>query len=274
HVEASDYHGQWLGRDSVVRFSIAPAITETWWFRLVCALLLLSTAYLMYRWHIQRMARQMAGRLQERVNERERIARELHDTLLQSVQSLILHVHASVLRLPDKDAVRTQLEMALQQADAVVDEGRERICELRGDDADQLNLPDAILASAARLQPDDASPVHLKLSGTVRALDATVYDDAVAIITEAITNAYRHARARTIAVDLRYGARELHCVVRDDGIGIPDEIQRDGGRQHHWGMRGMAERAASIQARLVLHSCAGKGTEWHLYIPAAHAYPR
>jgi signal transduction histidine kinase/ligand-binding sensor domain-containing protein len=274
HVAASDYNGKWSEHDTVTYFTIAPATTETWWFKVSSTVLLLSAAYLTYRWHIQRMTRQMAGRLQERVNERERIARELHDTLLQSIQSLIMHVHATVMRLPAKDEIRTQLEMALQQADAVVDEGRGRICELRGEDAHKLSFPDAVLATAARLQPGDAGPIHLKIGGMMRQLDPKVYEDTVAIIAEAIANAYSHARAETIEVQLRYGARELRCIVRDDGIGIPAEILSDGGRENHWGMRGMVERAARIHAKLVLRSCAGNGTEWQLVIPAALAYTR
>lgn len=274
HVAASDYNGKWSEHDTVTYFTIAPATIETWWFKTLCAVLLLSAAYLTYRWHIQRMTRQMAGRLQERVNERERIARELHDTLLQSIQSLILHVHAAVVRLPAKEEIRTQLEIALQQADAVVDEGRGRICELRGEDAHKLNFPDAVLAAAARLQPVDAGPIRLKMGGMVRQLDPKVYEETVAIIAEAVANAYAHARAETIEVQLRYGARELRCIVRDDGIGIPAEILSDGGRRNHWGMHGMAERAARIHAKLVLRSYASDGTEWQLAIPAALAYTR
>ncbi len=273
-VAASDYNGKWSEHETLASFSIAPATTETWWFKALCAMFLLSAAYLAYRWHIQRMTRQMAGRLQERVSERERIARELHDTLLQSIQSLILHVHAAVMRLPAKDEVRTQLETALHQADAVVEEGRGRICELRGEDAHKLKLPDAVLAAAARLQPADAGAIRLKMGGMMRQLAPNVYVEAVAIVTEAVANAYSHASAETIEVQLEYGARELRCIVRDDGIGIPAEILREGGRQNHWGLRGMAERAATIHAKLVLRSCASNGTEWQLVIPAALAYTR
>jgi signal transduction histidine kinase/ligand-binding sensor domain-containing protein len=274
HVAASDYNGKWSEHDTRADFTIVPAATETWWFKALCALLLLSAAYLAYRWHLQRMTRQMAGRLQERVSERERIARELHDTLLQSIQSLILHVHAAAMRLPAQDNTRTQLEMALQQADDVVDEGRGRIRQLRGEAAGMLNFPDAVLAAAARLQPGGAGPIHLKIGGTIRQLDPTVQEEAAAIIIEAVANAYSHASAKTIEVQLQYGPRELRCFVRDDGIGIPPEILRNGGRQDHWGMRGMGERAARIHANLMLRGCAGSGTEWQLAIPATVAYTR
>lgn len=273
-VAASDYNGKWLDQQTTLRFSIAPAISETWWFKALCAALLLGFAYVAYQWHIARMARQMAERLQERVGERERIARELHDTLLQSVQGLILHIHAAVMNLPAKDSARLRLEQALQQADEVVGEGRERISELRGHDADLLNLPDAVLAAAARLRPEDANPVQLKLRGSPRRLAPTIYTEAMAIITEAMGNAYHHANATSIEVELLYGARELRCIVRDDGIGIAPHIMQHGGRGNHWGMRGMSERAARIKARLTLRSDTNRGTEWQLTLPAAIAYAR
>lgn len=273
-VVASDYNGKWADQATTLRFSIAPAPSETWWFKALCGLLLLSLAYLAYRWHMRRMARQMAERLQERIGERERIARELHDTLLQSIQGLILHVHAATMNLPPRDTTRLQLEKALQQADEVMDEGRGRICALRGQDGETANLADAVLAAAARLQPMDGQPVQLTVSGAVRQLDAAIHAETMAIITEAIGNAYRHARAAAIQVELHYGQRELRCVVRDDGVGIAPEIVSNGGRANHWGMRGMTERAGRIKAKLALRSCENKGTAWQLTLPAAVAYLR
>ncbi|SEN15253.1 Two component regulator propeller [Duganella sp. CF517] len=272
-VMASDYNGAWSDQPTSVRFSIAPAVTETWWFKAACGALLLSAAWLAYRLHIGRMTRQVTSRLQARASERERIARELHDTLLQSVQSLILHVHAAAMRLPAADTTRVQLETALRHADNVVDEGRGRILELRGDDVGELCFPDAVLAAAARLQPPGARPVELKMRGAARQLHAAIGGEALAIVTEALANAYSHAKADKIEVELQYGGRELRCIVRDDGVGIPADVVNDGGRPNHWGMRGMAERAARINARLALRSDT-RGTEWQLALPAALAYTR
>ncbi len=272
-VAASDYNGAWSELHTEARFTIVPTMTQTWWFKAVCAIFLLSAAYLSYRWHIDRMARHMANRLQERVRERERIARELHDTLLQSVQSLILHIHAAVMKMPAKDTLRIQLETALQQADDVVDEGRGRIRALRGEDEAKLGLPDAILAAAARFQPRGAGAIELTMSGTPRQLEGEIYQEVLAIVIEAVCNAYQHANAHRISVELHYGAREFRCIVRDDGTGIPAEIRDEGGRENHWGMRGMAERAARINGKLALRSSSA-GTEWQLTLPAALAYTR
>ncbi|WP_170304261.1 sensor histidine kinase [Duganella radicis] len=274
-VAASDYNGQWTGPESVVHFSIAPLLTERGWFRLLCGALLLALAYLAYRWHIARVRRHMAGRLQERVGERERIARELHDTLLQSVQGLILHVHAAVMKLPPQDSARAQLENALRQADEVVDEGRGRIRELRGEDeADTPDFAAAVRATAARLRPAHADAIALQVGGRVRPLAPAIHQEALAIVSEAVANAYRHANAERVAVEIQYGALEFRCVVRDDGRGIPAHIVSEGGRQNHWGLRGMAERAQRIRAKLVLRNEEGCGAEWQLVLPAALAYTR
>lgn len=274
HVAASDYNGKWSELQTTVGVTLVPTMVQTWWFKVLCGVLLLSSAYLAYRWHIGRMARRLAHQLQERVRERERIARELHDTLLQSVQSLILHIHAAVLKLPAKDAMRVQLESALQQADDVVDEGRGRIRELRGEDDGKLSFPDAVSAAAGRLQPGGVSAIQLTVRGTARQLEHLIYREALAIVSEAIANAYSHAQPSRIEVELDYGRREFRCIVRDDGVGIPADVLDGGGRENHWGLRGMAERAAWINARLALRSCAGSGTEWQLTLAAALAYTR
>jgi signal transduction histidine kinase/ligand-binding sensor domain-containing protein len=274
-VTATDYNGQWSDAATTVDFSIAPTATQTWWFKALCVLALLSVVHLAYRWRIRRLGRQMAMRLRERVNERERIARELHDTLLQSVQGLVLHVHAAVLKLPAEATARLQIESALQRADEVLNEGRERISELRGEDVGRPGFGDAVLAAAARLQHGDASPMLcVVISGAARQLDATIYQEALAIVTEAVANAFAHAGATRIELGLYYGRREFRCILSDDGIGIPAAVCDDGGRRNHWGMRGMYERAARIDARLVLRSSEGSGTTWQLDVPAALAYTR
>ena len=273
-VTATDYNGRWTGAVTTMGFEIAPKATQTWWFKALCVLASLAALYLAYRWRIGRLGRQMAARLQERVNERERIARELHDTLLQSVQALVLHVHAATLELPAAATARLRIENALQQADEVLNEGRERIAALRGDELAKPSFEDAVRAAAARLRHGDAPPVGVTVSGAARQLDATVHVEALAIVTEAMANAYRHAGATRIEVDVHYGGRAFRCILSDNGIGMPATVFCQGGRPNHWGMRGMYERAAGINARLALHSTEGGGTAWRLELPATLAYGR
>lgn len=271
-VMASAADAQWSGEPATLDFSIAPTATESWWFKGLCALVLLAAAWMLYRWRTRLLARRLAGRLEERIHERERIARELHDTLLQSVQGLILQVHAAAMRLPSPEPARGLIEKALLQADDVLHEGRERVRDLRGQDIGAQGLAEALMSAGEQLRPPDAPPPRLLLSGTPRALHPIVHEEVAAIAGEAIANAYRHAAAGRIELRLHYGTAELRLDIADDGVGIAPEVLAAGGRPNHWGFAGMRERAARIGARLALRSLPGAGTEWRLILAGRLAY--
>jgi signal transduction histidine kinase/ligand-binding sensor domain-containing protein len=271
-VMAAGDGGSWSAQPATLDFSIAPAPTETWWFKGLCALALLTAAWLLYRWRTRLLVRRLAGRLEERIHERERIARELHDTLLQSVQGLILQVHAAAMRLPPPEPARALIEKALLHADDVLHEGRDRVRDLRGHDIGAQGLAEALLSAGEQVRPPDAPSPRLLVSGTPRALHPIVHEEVVAIAGEAIANAYRHAAAGRIEVRLHYGAAELRLDIADDGVGIAPEVLAAGGRPDHWGFAGMRERAARIEARLALRSLPGAGTEWRLTLAGGLAY--
>lgn len=270
-VQATDYRGEWSGQATTLAFGIAPTMTQSRWFKALCMLLLLSGCWLLYRWRLRAFAAGVTARLQERTHERERIARELHDTVLQSVQGLILHVHAAALELPAREPARIRIEQALQQADDALLEGRDRVRDLRSGDADAQDLEAAISNAGSRLRMPDAPPLQMQVSGQPRKLHPLVYEEVLAIATEAIANAYRHTSAAAVQVQLHYDARELRLNISDDGAGIPAEVLAAGGRSNHWGIRGMLERAEKIKARLKLHSEAGAGTEWRLTLAYQYA---
>lgn len=271
-VQASNTDGAWDGQASALDFSIAPTATQTWWFKGVCALALLAAGWLAYRLRMRQLTAQVAGRLEERLNERERIARELHDTLLQSVQGLILHVHAAAMRLPAPEPARGLIEEALLRADDVLHEGRDRVRALRHGDAGAQELAAALADASAQLQPPGAAPLCLQVTGAPRRLHPVIQQETLAIACEAIANAYRHAGATAIEARLDYRAGQLRLSIRDDGAGVPPEVLAAGGRHGHWGFSGMRERAGRIQARLTLHSTTGGGTEWRLALAGALAY--
>ncbi|WP_175472480.1 MULTISPECIES: sensor histidine kinase [unclassified Duganella] len=270
-VQATNYNGEWSGQPATLTFSIAPTITQSWWFKALCALLLLAACWALYRRRLRNVAAQVTARLQERTRERERIARELHDTVLQSVQGMILHVHAAVLDLPSREPARVKIEQALQQADDALLEGRDRVRDLRAGETEDQDLAAALHNAGARLHMPGAAQLQVQLEGEARKLHPLIYDEVLAIATEAITNACRHARASNIVVRLQYEARELRLTIRDDGVGIPTEVMAAGGRSNHWGICGMLERAERIHARLKLHSDAGAGTEWRLTLAYQYA---
>ncbi|MGV7209175.1 two-component regulator propeller domain-containing protein [Oxalobacteraceae bacterium A2-2] len=270
-VMASGYDGAWPADATTLELSIAPTLTQSWWFRALCALVLFLAGLLAYRRRMASVAARLTERLEARTQERERIARELHDTLLQSVQGLVLHVHAAARRLPGPEPVRGMIETALQQADDVMREGRDRVRDLRSE-GEPCDLAAALEAAGARMRPPDAPALQVRCEGRQRPLRPAVHEEVLAIACEAIANAYRHAQAGSIEVLLHYGRGELRVCVHDDGQGIEEGVLAAGGRQGHWGMRGMRERAARIKAKLALHSSAGSGTEWRLTLPGVLAY--
>ncbi|MRX06361.1 hypothetical protein GJ697_00770 [Pseudoduganella sp. FT25W] len=271
-VQASNEAGEWDNGVSTLDFEIEPTVTQTWWFKCLGVLALLAACWLAYRLRLRRMTAQLTARMQERLDERERIARELHDTLLQSVQGLILHVHAAAMRLPEPEPARDLIEQALQRADDILHEGRDRVRDLRSNDHGDQSLAAALTEAACRAQPPGAMPMRLLVDGTERRLHPGVQEEVLAIAREAIVNAYRHAQATLIETQVLYSARELRLTVRDNGKGIPAEVLNSGEREDHWGMPGIRERAKRLKARLLVRSEPGAGTEWVLTLPGRVAY--
>jgi signal transduction histidine kinase/ligand-binding sensor domain-containing protein len=272
-VEASSTDGTWSQSATSLDFDIAPTVIQTWWFKALCGAALLMACWWLYRAHIRRLAAQVSARLEARIQERERIARELHDTLLQSVQGMMLHVQAAALRLPEPEPARIEIEQALQYADDVLHEGRQRVRDLRASEEGAQVLAEALAEAGERLRLPGAAPLQVRTIGAVRSLHPIIHEEVLAIASEAIANAYRHAQAQQIEALVHYGADALRVTVRDDGLGMPPEVVAAGGRCNHWGLRGMAERADKINARITLRSQPGNGTEWLLVLPGLLAYP-
>jgi signal transduction histidine kinase len=163
------------------------------------------------------------------------------------------------------------MERALGRAEQVIIESRDKVKEIRAQDAVSASLPDALAAVAARFDGPTAPPLRLTIEGDPIELHPLVREEALLISREAIANALLHANARDIEVELSYGSSALHVRVRDDGAGIsPDVISN--GREGHWGLAGMRERARKLQAKLDIWSTPGAGTEVELIVPAAIAY--
>jgi signal transduction histidine kinase len=274
-VIACNNDGVWNQVGAAVDFVVPPAFFQTTWFKVVCILFALGILWVLYLLGIQRMAARMQGRLRERLAERERIARELHDTLLQGIQSMILRFQAATYEIPEDHPARRTMEQTLDDADQVILEGRERVQDLRAQLEPANALPEALRAAGEELLQDAALiKFGLLVEGTPRELHRLVGEEAYRIGREALVNAFYHAKAQEIEVCLAYKNDQLQLRLRDDGCGIDPEILRAGGRQGHWGLTGMRERAGKIGARLEIRSQVGKGTEIELSIPAAVAYRR
>jgi signal transduction histidine kinase len=271
-VDGRNDDGVWNENGATLEFDIAPAFYQTNWFGLLCGTLAAFTLWVLYRWRLRFATERMDLQYSERLSERERIARELHDTLLQSVQGLTLRFQGVAKQIRDDEPVRVMLEKALDRADEVMAEGRSRVSGLRTF-YDQGNDLSQLFSSVAREFVGEASSAfRVVVEGKVRCLHPVVHDEAYRIGREALLNAFRHAQSRTIEVEICYSSKELRVRIQDDGCGIDSGVLESGGKASHWGLRGMMERADKIGGRLIASSKPDVGTEIELRIPAAVAY--
>jgi signal transduction histidine kinase/ligand-binding sensor domain-containing protein len=272
HVIACNNDGVWNETGASLGVVIRPAFYQTWWFM---ALALCAAAALLWwaiRLRIASIAHQLQDRLAERIAERERIARELHDTLLQSLFGLTLRFHTAADRLPAGDPARLALDEALKQSDKVMQEGRERVLNLRARRTESTSLADALAEVGDQLRA--IHPAHFRISvrGRPRPLDSIVQEEILLIGREALTNAFTHAEAQNIEAELSYHATALHVGVMDDGRGIDEGVLKAGYRSGHWGLPGMRERANKMRGELRVGRRKDGGTQIDLQVPAAIVY--
>ncbi len=227
-----------------------------------------------FGWAIARRILEL--RLEERVGERTRIARELHDTLLQSFQAVLLKFHTVTYLLSDRPEVQKVLGDVVEQARGAITEGRDALQGLRGSTVISNDLARAISTLGEGLAADqtgrNSSDFRVQVEGTPRNLAPLVWGEVYRIAGEALRNAFRHADASRIEVDIRYDPRQLRLRVRDDGKGIDPKVIHAGGRAGHHDLPGMHERANMVGGKLSFWSELNSGTEVEMTIPSSHAY--
>lgn len=268
---ASNNNGVWPETGATTTFVVPPAVHQTAAFRVGVVLAAVGLIWLAFRLRVRQVAAGMQGRLEARVAERERIARELHDTLLQGVQGLVLRFQAVASRLPAGDPVALSLEDALSRADEVLLEGRHRVRDLRRSAEATADLGDAVARTGADLVAGTGVEFAATVEGEPRALHPVVRDEVFWIVHEAVANAVRHAQGRRVEVELAYAADALRVRCRDDGRGIAADVAARG-RPERFGLRGMRERAGKVGGQLHVWSRDGAGTEVELRVPASTAY--
>ena len=259
-VTASNSDGLWNGSEATLRFAIAPAPWQTWWVQLLGVVAAGLLARAVHVWRLRQATRRLNTLFEERLAERTRIAQELHDTLLQGFLSASLQLHVAVDELPEGAPEKPRLGRVLQLMRQVTLEGRNALRGLRSGTGSADDLEQAFSRIGQELALPDATHYRVFLEGSPRSLNPVIRDEAYRIGREAVVNAFRHARAGNIEVELAYGANGLRVAVRDDGCGM-DAAVLHSGREGHWGLSGMRERAERIGARLKLSSAAGAGTE-------------
>jgi signal transduction histidine kinase len=278
-VIACNNSGVWNEQGESLEFSIAPAYYQTNWFRAVCAVLVLALVWAIYQIRVRQLRHDFALTLGARVRERTSLARELHDTLLQSFQGLMLRFEIVSQLLPDRPIeAKEKLEGAMKQAADAITEGRDAVQGLRASTVQTNNLAMAVNTLGEELANDPAnqgSPAfRVTVEGEARDLHPILRDETYRIAAEALRNAFHHAQARQIEVEIRYDNQQFRLRVRDDGKGIDPAVLSGHGREGHFGLPGMRERANAIGGKFAVWSELEAGTEVELRIPAEAAYAR
>jgi ligand-binding sensor domain-containing protein len=270
HVLASNSDGLWNGAERVIQFEIKPVFWQTWWFLLATSLALALLLLALIRLRLLQLTRQLQVRFEERLAERTRIAQALHDTLLQGFLSASMQLDIADDRLPPDSPAKPLITRALSLMRQVIEEGRNAVRGLRSQ-AGYRNLEEAFSQIRHEFPTHTEIGFRVIVEGAPRPLGLMIRDDVYFIGHEALSNAFRHSRATAIEVEIEYAANQLRLLIRDNGCGIDTHVLQ-GGREGHWGLSGMRERAGRIGSKLKVLSRAMAGTEVELTVPAKIAY--
>ena len=251
-VIAANSYGIWNDRGASVRFVLRPHLYQTSWFYVFCAGILLAVLWGAYQLRVRQLRREFNVRLGERRDERGRIARELHDTLLQSFQGLMFSFPVGRNLLPGRteEAIRT-LDEAVRAGHDVIAEGRDAIQGLRANPGGERDLEYLVTAAGkelARSSPADGEPPAFQVSveGARLLRSPLLQDEVYRIAREILRNAFQHAHASRIEVEIAYDRQFFRLRIRDNGKGIDSKVLAAGARQGHWGLPGVGERAEHI----------------------------
>jgi len=270
-VVACNNDGLWNDAGAALSFAILPAFHQTRVFQALLLAAIGALAWAAYRWRVRQVAARLDLQFEERLSERMRIARELHDTLLQGFLSASMQLHVAIGEIPKETPARSRLDRVQQLMGRVIEEARGALRGLRSREAAAEDLGQALSRVRSELGAQEGPAFRVIAEGPVRPLRPIIRDEVYRIGREAVVNAFRHAGARTIEVELEFGWRQLRLLIRDDGKGIDPEVLH-AGVEGHWGLSGMRERAEDIGGRLRLWSRNGVGTEVDLVVPNRVAF--
>jgi signal transduction histidine kinase/ligand-binding sensor domain-containing protein len=270
-VIASNNSGVWNETGDMLEFSIDPAYYQASWFRALIAAFVIAALWGIYRLRLYQIAREFNAQMEARVDERLRVARDLHDTLLQGFQGLMLLLQSVRDLLPARgDKALEEFDHVLEVGDQAIRESRAAIHGMRSPAGSTNDLAEAIRKAAVEFAGDASSEFRLVVEGAPRDVHPIVRDEAFRIACEAIRNAFRHANATIVEGEVIYDD-SLRVRIRDDGKGMDPELAK-GGRAGHYGLSGMRERALRIGGKLNIWSSPGAGTEIELVVHGSIAY--
>jgi signal transduction histidine kinase len=278
-IAATDTNGVWSDKVGTAEFTILPAFYQTRWFLAFCILAAVGLLCLLYQLRLKQATQRVRASMEARLAERERIARDLHDTLLQSFHGVLLHFQAAYnLFSVRPDEAKQRYERAIDRADQALIEGRDAIKDMRTSSLANLDLAQSMTALMTDLNEEsamdskDSVTFRVLLEGTPRNVRPIIRDEIYRIARESLRNAFHHAQARHIETEISYGELLLRLRFRDDGKGIDPYVLEHGGRAGHWGLPGIRERAKQAGAQLNVWSKLGAGTDVELKIPGSIAY--
>jgi signal transduction histidine kinase len=271
-VLAANEDGVWNEQGATISFRILPTFVQSHWFKVLVFLAIATLLWMAYLMRIAQVSAKFRAQIKARQDERERIARALHDTLLQGVQSLTLRLQTAINQLPAEAPVRVNMESILDSADQMVVDGRDQVMDLRASMEFGSDLGATLESTGASMAQEYGVKFSFTAEGLVQPAQPLVSDEIYCIAREALSNAFRHAAAKRVEIHLRYGCEVFELHIRDDGLGIDEAVLGAGGRHGHWGLTGMRERASGIGGKLDIWSGKGKGTEVVLTLPAANVY--
>jgi signal transduction histidine kinase len=250
---------------------LLPVFWQTWWFLLSGALSFLLALLAFHHLRLRQLTRSLNARFEERLAERTRITQEIHDTLLQGFLSASMQLDVAIDQVSEDSPAKSRLKHVQQLMGQVIEEGRNTVRGMRYSGNDSLDLGPAFDRVRQEFAVQKQIDFRVVARGRPRPLHPIIRDEVYSIGREALVNAFRHAGANNIEVEMKYTARRLRILVRDDGCGIGTQAPRSGGGGRK-GLSGMRERAEGIGARLKVRSRAGAGTEVELSVPSRVAY--
>ena len=269
-VIASNNDGVWNQTGATLDFTVAAAWYQTIWFRSLCFAFGLLLLWAIYRLRVRRIARTMKFRFDERLAERTRIARDLHDTFLQTIQGSKLVADDALSATTDLSHMRQAMEKLSVWLGRATEEGRAALNSLRTSTTERNDLVDAFRRALEECRIHSSMEVSLQVVGQLQEMHPIVRDEVYRIGYEAIRNACVHSHATQLRVELSYG-QDVTLRISDDGTGIDADILRHG-KPGHFGMQSMRERAARIVGKFSVESTAGSGTVMTLTVPGGIIY--
>jgi signal transduction histidine kinase/ligand-binding sensor domain-containing protein len=271
-VIACNDAGLWNNVGASLPLILPPTFLQSWYFKALAGFLAIFALWALVLYRIRQTAKAVRGRLYERFSERERIARDLHDTFFQGIQGLLLSFQSASRGLPSEDPTRKSFEETLAQSDRVMLEGRELVLDLRMRSVEGNELNREIEVAVVNSAKHSSAECRFHVSGEAKPMNGVVSEELYKISREALNNACRHSEATSIEIRVAYMESGPEIVIQDNGVGISREVLDRGGVPNHWGLPGIRERAKKIGGTVVIESAPGEGTRVRVTVPATTAY--